>query len=612
MLAPAPITAAACATYAAVMAMPLGALMSDDNALLPRAVPPARWWLVGAMLAAAVVVATWASSTVALPVTNISPVFLPLGIGVAVLARRGRALWPAFVIGDVIGQLVAGERLPTWIVLSVACHLATVLIGATLIQRHRAWIDDLGSTARYLAIAAGLAVAAAVAGIIGLQLHGFLAGPENALGIFAFWVLGDFGGYVVLGAALLVWSGPGIAHEVRRPAGYVAVGAVALASGAMVATGEPWWGVLSLVLAGAASARLGMAWGTAAMVVALAGVVVASVAGQAPFSGTTPPYQAFNAMLAVAILSGASLLVAGYRVGTSAAVRSTVLVVAVLCAAVAITGVADFALLAMALEASHPLAISTFLFAGATFGVLLVRIARPPSQTPVARSRQLAALSGLLNGLSFAAFYASISDVGAVAATALLMTYPAGIVLMIALRGRRLPSKVNLLIAALIVAGALTIVVGVGAAPTGVLLALVSALLFAGALLVADAALAASDAVEVSLVSLGVAGVTCAVLALVFEGVAGFALSPQYAGLIALAAIGGTLVPQLSRLWALPKLGPVTVGAIASLGLVITAALGIGVLGDGAGRFGALGLVPIAAGGVLAAVVAGRTVASGD
>ncbi len=214
MLAPAPITGAVRATYAALMAMPFGASMNDANALLPRAVPPASRWLVGAVLAAAVVIATWASSTVALPVTNISPVFLPLGVGVAVLARRGRALWPAFVIGDVIGQLVAGERLPTWIVLSVACHLATVLIGATLIQRHRAWIDDLGSTARYLAIAAGLAVAAAVAGIIGLQLHGFLAGPEDALGVFAFWVLGDFGGYVVLGAALLVWSGPGIAHEV--------------------------------------------------------------------------------------------------------------------------------------------------------------------------------------------------------------------------------------------------------------------------------------------------------------------------------------------------------------------------------------------------------------
>ena len=55
----------------------------------------------------------------------------------------------------------------------------------------------------------------------------------------------------------------------------------------------------------------------------------------------------------------------------------------------------------------------------------------------------------------------------------------------------------------------------------------------------------------------------------------------------------------------------VAVGAIASLGLVITAALGIGVLGDGAGRFGALGLVPIAAGGVLAAFVAGRNAVDG-
>ena len=397
----------------------------------------------------------------------------------------------------------------------------------------------------------------------------------------------------------------------RRPTGYVAVGIVALAASAMVAVGEPWWGVLSLVVAGAVSARLGMPWGTAAMVVALAGVVVASVEGQAPFSGATPPYQAFNAMLAVAILSGASLLVAGYRVGAGGTARSTALVVGVLGAAVAITGLADFSLLAMSLEASHPLAITTFLFAGATFGVLLVRMARPPVHSPPLRARWLAASSGLLNGLSFAAFYASVSDVGAVAASGLLMTYPAGVVLLIALRRRRLPSVANVLIAALVVGGALVIVAGVAAAPTGVLLAVVSALLFSAALLVADAAVESSNPVEVSLVSLSVAGVTCAVLALGFEGVAGFALSPQYVGLIALAAIGGTLVPQLSRLWALPKLGPVTVGAIASLGLVITAALGIGVLDDAAGRFGALGLVPIAAGGVLAAVVAGRSAASG-
>jgi drug/metabolite transporter (DMT)-like permease len=602
---------AAFTTYAAAMATPVGASPSVANALLPRNTPSARGWLVGTVFMAAVVLATWASSTVALPVTNISPVFLPLAVGVAVLARRGRALWPAFVVGDVVGQLVAGERLPTWLALSVACHLTTVLIGATLIQRHRAWVDDLGSTARYLAIVAGLAVAAAVAGIIGLELHGFLAGPADALGTFSFWVLGDFGGYVVLGAAILVWSRPGVGNELRRPTGYVAVGVVAVAASAMVATGQPWWGVISLVAAGAVAARVGMPWGTAAMVVALAGVVVASVEGQAPFSGATPPYQAFNAMLAVAILSGASLLVAGYRIGAGGAARSTALVVGVLCAAVAITGLADFALLAMSLEASHPLAISSFLFAGATFGVLLVRMARPPVRSPALRTRWLAASSGLLNGLSFAAFYASVSDVGAVAASGLLMTYPAGVVLLIALRRRRLPSAANLLIAALVVGGALVIVAGVGAAPTGVLLAVVSALLFSAALLVADAAVESSNPVEVSLVSLSVAGVTCAVLALVFEGVAGFALSPQYVGLIALAAIGGTLVPQLSRLWALPKLGPVTVGAVASLGLVITAALGIGVLDDAAGRFGALGLVPIAVGGVLAAVVAGRSAVSG-
>ena len=51
MLAPAPITGAVRATYAALMAMPFGASMNDANALLPRAVPPASRWLVGAVLA---------------------------------------------------------------------------------------------------------------------------------------------------------------------------------------------------------------------------------------------------------------------------------------------------------------------------------------------------------------------------------------------------------------------------------------------------------------------------------------------------------------------------------------------------------------------------------
>ena len=580
------------------------------NALLPRSARTLHWWLIGVVLVVLVVCATWASSTVALPVTNISPVFLPLAVAVSVLARWGRSLWPAAVVGDILGQLVAGERLPSWIVLSVICHLTTVLFGATLIQRQHAWLDDLGSTARYLLISVGLAVGAAVAGVIGLGLHDFLAGSADALSIFAFWVLGDFGGYVVLGAAILVWSKPGIVNELRRPAGYGALLLVAAGSSAMVLMGQPWWGVLALIVAGATAARLGMAWGTAAMVIALGGVVVASVEGQAPFSGATPPYQAFNAMLAVAILSGASLLVAGYRSGSGSAARSAAVVVAVLCAAVAITGVADFALLAMALEASNPLAISTFLFAGATFGVLLVRAARPSLQAPTPRSRWLAACSGLLSGLSFAAYYAAVSDAGAVVASGLLMTYPVGVVLLIAIRERRLPTSANVLIAALIIVGGVAIVGGVEAGSVGVLLALASALLFSAALLVADAALASSDAVEVSFVTLGVAGITCALLAVVVEGVAGFALSPQYIGLIALAAIGGTLIPQISRLWALPTLGPVTVGAVSSLGLVITAALAVGVLGDETGQFGMLGLLPIAAGGVLAALVAGRNAAS--
>ena len=579
----------------------------DDVRVVPALrAGAARWCAIAAALAGAVVAATVVSHQVALPVTLITPIFLPLGVGVAVLARWGRSLWPAFVLADLAGQLLSDERLPTWIALSLACHLLIVLIGATAVRRHGAWVGTLGGTARYLVVALLLALLGGVLGIAGLWVHGFLAGPGDALQVLVFWVLGDLGGYVVAGAAVLAWSDGGGRADLRLPAGWIGVTAVAGVAGAAVTLGDPWLGAAALVAAGLVAARCGARWGTAAMATVLAGVLWTAVHGVAPFGGPTPADQAFNAMLATLIFAGGALLLAGFRMGSGVAVAGVGLTTAVLVAAITVMGLADFSLAQISTDLQAPLAMTALLFGGSLIGIVLVRLARPPARPTDRRAYLLAGLGGILDAGSKLAFFAAIPELGTGPASALYTAYPVPVILVSALLARRLPRPAMIAVAVTIAVGVAVITAGSGGSTAMVVVAAGSAVLFGGAILLLDAALGSGDTVDVAMTAIGVAGAAAAAVALVVEGPAAFAVSPSNVGVVAIAAVGGSLVPMIARAWSLPTLGPAVVAGVGALGLVLTAVVGLAAHGEDATTAALLGLALIGAGGVVAAVVPTR------
>ncbi len=579
----------------------------DDVRVVPALrLGAGRWCAIAAALAVGVIAATVVSHQVALPVTLITPIFLPLGVGVAVLARWGRSLWPAFVAADLVGQLLSEERLVTWIALSLACHLLIALVGATAVRRRGAWVGTLGGTARYLVIAALLALLGGTLGIAGLWVHGFLAGPADALQVLVFWVLGDLGGYVVAGAAILAWSDGGARADLRRTAGWIGLAAVAAVAGAAAALGDPWLGAGALVVAGLVAARGGTRWGTAAMALVLAGVLWTAVHGVAPFGGPTPADQAFNAMLATLIFAGGALLLGGYRAGSAAAGAGATVTTAVLVAAVAVMGLADFSLAQISTALDAPIALTALVFAGSLTGIVLVRVARPSARPTDRRALLLAGLGGLLDAGSKIAFFAALPELGTGPASALYTAYPVPVILLAALLARRLPPPALLAVGATIAAGVAVITASSGGSGAMVAIATSSAVLFGGAILLLNAALGTGDTIDVTLTAIAVAGVAAAAVALFVEGPAAFAVSPSSVGVVVIAAVGGSLVPMIARAWSLPSLGPAVVAGVGALGLVLTAVLGLAVHTEDASAAVLIGLVLIGTGGVLAAVLPNR------
>jgi hypothetical protein len=154
------------------------------NALMPRAAQlrSRRWWVLVGALAAATFIAALGSYAVALTDLMISPMLLTPGVGTAVLVRWGRSLWPGFVVGDLAGQLVMRDRTWTLVVLTVAIHLAIVLLGTTWLQRSRPGVGSLPDVLRFAGIATVLSSIAATFSVLAVMAIASLQCPVNVLG----------------------------------------------------------------------------------------------------------------------------------------------------------------------------------------------------------------------------------------------------------------------------------------------------------------------------------------------------------------------------------------------------------------------------------------------
>jgi len=116
------------------------------NRLVPsRATLASRaWWITAALVAAAALGATLLSYSVKLTALEVSPLLLVLGIASAMLARFGRSLWPAVLVGDAIGQVVMQDRSAALVAATATIQALLAIACATWLQRTNCWIRDLG------------------------------------------------------------------------------------------------------------------------------------------------------------------------------------------------------------------------------------------------------------------------------------------------------------------------------------------------------------------------------------------------------------------------------------------------------------------------------------
>ena len=581
------------------------------NALAPsRAVLASRrWWIAAVAVAIGVLAASMLSFAVALTALEISPILLVPGVASALLARLGRSLWPAVAAGDVIGQLIMDDRSVPLVALSVIIHVVACLLCATWLQRARCWAQDLAQATRYAAIAAAISVIAGA--VTGGLLVAFGDVPAGyGVGDLTGWaVVGYMAGFLVGGSFVLAWANPSqpLRAAFRQPVAMAAFAAVS----ALAAVGllMPVGPLVPLALAGAIAiaGRAGARWGTAAILAITVLTIGAAHRGvQAPFGGQNPAEHAANAMLTVSLFGAAVIMLAGYRESGEDRERSPVVVAIIFGVLMLVAGVTSLAANEVALNEKSPYVLSGLLSLGAAIGLGVLRMSRTPAMPSDRRGIALATAAGAVYVVNLALYLESVPLVGSGPATGLTMTAPLWIVVlgMIAYRTRPTPGVVAGVV--LIVIGAIALATGAMGSAAGIALALGSAAVFAGSVIITKQALAHANVIDVALASAASAAVVALVVGGVTEGADAFDLTAAEYGALAMAALGAQLVPTLGRSWALSRISADVVGAEGVLAPVTTTLLSFWLLDSVTTGGDIIGLVVIAVGAIVAALLGSR------
>jgi hypothetical protein len=158
-----------------------------------------------------VVVAYYASAHVgyalgfAGPVASI--VWLPVGVGAAILYLRGPALWPGVVIGDLLVNNYSALPVGSAIGQSFG-NLLEVVACAVLLRRVAARDRPLRTVSSLSGVLAAIAAATAISATIGLL--SLYLGHVVTLGSVSHhwrtWWLGDFCGALIVLSLVLAWS----------------------------------------------------------------------------------------------------------------------------------------------------------------------------------------------------------------------------------------------------------------------------------------------------------------------------------------------------------------------------------------------------------------------
>ncbi|MGV3622970.1 MAG: MASE1 domain-containing protein, partial [Archangium sp.] len=173
-----------------------------------------RTWWQTALLALGLGVAYAAAGAAGLELAskpgNVTAVWLPAGLALAMLLTFGRRLWPGITLGSLVCNLLAFPA-PAWTVVHLvgsALIATSSTVGLWLIARlveRRGTIDALASPSDLLRFT-GLSLVGCMVNASGGALATAMfthTPPPNWLAFWGTWVLGDFAGVVVVTSAVL-------------------------------------------------------------------------------------------------------------------------------------------------------------------------------------------------------------------------------------------------------------------------------------------------------------------------------------------------------------------------------------------------------------------------
>ena len=137
---------------------------------------------------------------------NISPVWLPSGLGLAALMIGGKKYWPGIFTGAMAAYLAAGRSVPVAFFIA-SSNAIEPLLAVWLLSRVKRFDPSLQRSRDYLwlvFVGSLVAVLAAIIGIAALALTGILPLDAVAAGWFSWW-RGNLFGIAILTPALLIW-----------------------------------------------------------------------------------------------------------------------------------------------------------------------------------------------------------------------------------------------------------------------------------------------------------------------------------------------------------------------------------------------------------------------
>jgi len=282
------------------------------------------WWTQ--LLVAVVYVATatvgFRFSTFSQEVTLVWP---PSGIGIAVLLLFGMRMWPAIVVGSFCATMIDGGSLMLAGVMAGG-HVLEAGLGAFVLRNATHFHCDLGRVRDVLGfLVFGVAIAAMVGatiGTLGLAADGIVPWAEAGRAWRTWWVA-DAMGILVGGALLLSWS-------VRSEQPWTALRAVE--AGALVLTLLPgefliYGGILPSEFSHSltfltfpfviwAALRFGQRGATATVAVTIAVAIWGTVRGEGPYA-----HQAFNVAIVFFYGYTAAVAVTGLLLGAATTER---------------------------------------------------------------------------------------------------------------------------------------------------------------------------------------------------------------------------------------------------------------------------------------------------